>query len=171
MLGHGDREPDQFSALLTQLPVQAVVDIRARAQDPRLGFYTQASLRECMEQLGIVYHWAGRQLGGFRAPLPDSAHTGLGGALRGYADYMQTDTFDTAATQLLNMAARMPLAVLCSERLPGDCHRRLLADYLLLSGVDVRHVIESDDIRVHLLSPEARRESAALVYDQATGHG
>ena len=88
--------------------------------------------------------------------------------MRGYADYMESDPFRRAAAQLVNMAAKAPTAILCAERLPEQCHRRLIADYLSLQGVRVIHLIDLDDRREHVLSPEARRESAQLVYDRNT---
>ena len=44
--------------------------------------------------------------------------------------------------------------------------RRLIADYLTLQGMEVVHLIDRDDARTHQLSPEARRESAQLIYDR-----
>jgi hypothetical protein len=87
----------------------------------------------------------------------------------GYADYMETDRFEKGATQLVNLAARSPTAMLCAERAPERCHRRLIADYLTLRGVEVIHLIERTEARVHSLSSEARRESAQLIYDRHVG--
>jgi uncharacterized protein (DUF488 family) len=124
------------------------------------------ALREGMDELGIVYHWAGRQLGGRRSARPGSRHGALDEGLRGYADYMETDRFHKSAVQLVNLGARSPTVMLCAERSPERCHRRLIADYLTLQGVEVIHLIERDDARVHSLSSEARRESAQLIYDR-----
>jgi len=46
------------------------------------------------------------------------------------------------------------------------CHRSLIADYLTLKGVEVIHLIAPGERREHLLRPEARRESATLIYDR-----
>ena len=58
--------------------------------------------------------------------------------LPGYADYMQTPPFNLALDALLKEGARQPTAIMCSETLWWRCHRRLIADALvLLHGVDV----------------------------------
>ena len=129
-----------------------------------LGMYHET--RRAMEELDIVYHWAGRQLGGHRPARPHSAHRALEEGLRGYADYMETDFFQQSAAQLINLAAKSPTAMLCAEISPQRCHRRLIADYLVLRGAEVIHLIAVGDACVHHLSPEARRESAQLIYDR-----
>jgi uncharacterized protein (DUF488 family) len=119
-----------------------------------------------MERSEIVYHWAGRQLGGRRPVRRDSRHQALDEELRGYADFMETEQFERSAAQLVRLAARSPTAILCAERSPERCHRRLIADYVSLRGIEVIHLIDPGSDRVHQLSPEARRESAQLVYDR-----
>jgi uncharacterized protein (DUF488 family) len=79
---------------------------------------------------------------------------------------MDSEQFATSAGQLVRLAARAPTAVLCAERSPRHCHRRLIADYLALRGVEVVHLLEPGSAEVHQLSPEARRESAQLIYDR-----
>ena len=165
-IGHGDRPMDQFIPLLVERAIQTLVDVRAQPHSSRFPPFTMDALREAMDKLGIVYHWAGRQLGGRRSARPDSQHDALDEGLRGYADFMETDWFEKGATQLVNLAARSPTVILCAERAPERCHRRLIADYLALRGVEVIHLIERNEARVHSLSSEARRESAQLIYDR-----
>ena len=55
--------------------------------------------------------------------------------------------------------------MLCAERLPGHCHRALIADYLTLQGVEVVHLIDVGYAQHHRLNPKLRRESTRLVYD------
>ena len=165
-IGHSSRPMDAFIQLLVERAIQTLVDVRAQPHSNCFPHFTMGALREAMDELGIVYHWAGRQLGGRRSARPDSRHGALDEGLRGYADYMETDRFHKSAAQLVNLAARSPTAMLCAERSPERCHRRLIADYLTLEGVEVIHLIERNDAHVHSLSPEARRESAQLIYDR-----
>ena len=44
--------------------------------------------------------------------------------------------------------------------------RQGAADYLILQGMRVVHLIAPGESHEHLLSPQARRESAALIYDR-----
>jgi uncharacterized protein (DUF488 family) len=79
---------------------------------------------------------------------------------------MESDRFQESATQLVNLAAKSTTAILCAERSAERCHRKLIADYLTLRGVEIIHLLDRHDARSHQLSPEARRESAQLIYDR-----
>lgn len=169
-IGHSNRSTEELIAILAEAGIETLVDVRAQPRSARHPQFNEDVLRAACERAAIVYHWAGRQLGGLRAPRAGSPHIALKEEVRGFADHMGTEPFKKAAAQLLHMAARAPTAILCAERDPLHCHRALIADYLLLQGARVLHLIEPGDTREHLLSAQARRESAELIYDrQATG--
>ena len=165
-IGHGTRRIGELIALLQEAGVVTLVDVRAQPRSRHNPQFNDDALRLACENADIVYHWAGRQLGGMRAPRPDSPHRALDEGLRGFADHMDTDAFQKGAAQLQNLATRDSCAILCAERDPARCHRSLIADYLTLQGWRVLHLLTPGETREHLLSPAARRESAALVYDR-----
>jgi uncharacterized protein (DUF488 family) len=165
-VGHSDRPLAGLMELLGAAGIASLVDVRAQPQSRRHPQFSEPSLRAACERNGMAYHWAGRQLGGRRPVRGDSIHTMLDAGLRGFADYMQTDAFQRAAAQLLSMAGRGATAIMCAERDPVRCHRSLIADYLTLQGTRVVHLIDLGRTHEHQLRVEARRESAALVYDR-----
>jgi len=165
-IGHSNRPIVELIAMLTQADITTLVDVRAQPHSARHPQFNEESLRASCGQANIVYHWAGRHLGGKRAMHAGSPHRALDAGRRGFADHMGTEIFQRAVTQVLNLAARGPTVMLCAERDPQQCHRALIADYLILQGVRVVHLVEPGESREHLLSPQARRESAALVYDR-----
>ena len=165
-VGHGTCQIGELMALLKEAGVDTLVDVRAQPRSRHNPQFNDDALRLACENAGIVYHWAGKQLGGMRAPRPDSPHLALDEGLRGFADHMDTDAFQRGAAQLQNLAARGVCAMLCAERDPAQCHRSLIADYLTLQGARVMHLIAPGETREHVLSPAVRRESAALVYDR-----
>ncbi len=167
-VGHSNRTLRELIDLLTAAGVTTLVDVRAQPHSSRHPQFEGGVLRDAAEGAGMVYHWAGRQLGGRRPVSPTSPHVALEEGLRGYADYMDTEAFRRGAAQLVQLASRGPTAVLCAERLPEHCHRGLLSDYLTLQGVRVVHLVAPADSREHQLSPSLRRDSAALVYDRQT---
>ena len=168
-VGHSNRSLEELLAVLKAVSIVTLVDVRAEPRSRHNPQFNEESLRAACTRAGIVWHWAGRMLGGLRAARADSPHIALTEGFRGFADHMQTDGFRKGAGQLLAMGARGPTAFLCAERLPENCHRSLIADYLLLQGARVMHLIEPGEQREHVLNPAARRESAALIYDrQAT---
>jgi len=165
-VGHSNRALDELMTLLQEHGVQVLVDVRAEPHSRHNPQFNQQSLREACTRAAITYHWAGRQLGGLRPVRTGSPHVALDEGRRGFADHMDTETFKKSAAQLANMAAQSPTAILCAEREPANCHRALISDYLLLQGCTVLHLMRPGESREHVLSPEARRESAALVYDR-----
>ena len=166
-IGHSNRSIDEFIAILNGVPIKTLVDVRAHPQSQRYPQFSQQPLRQNLEAQGIVYHWAGKQLGGRRAVNSDSKHIALEDeGLRGYADFMETELFQKAVVQLIQLASSDNTAVMCAEKLPQHCHRNMIADYLLLQGVEVKHIIDATNVLSHQLSPMARRESAQLIYDR-----
>jgi len=166
-LGHSNRTVAELIALLRPIPITTLVDVRAYPQSQRHPQFSQEALRQSLEAAGIIYHWAGKQLGGMRRAQGGSKHIALQDeSLRAYADYMECEVFHKAIVQLMHLAATAGTVILCAEKLPGDCHRNMISDYLLLQAVDVRHIIDEGKIVGHQLSPFARRESRQLIYDR-----
>lgn len=156
-------------AVLHEVSIATLVDIRAWPRSQRYPHFDTERLRAALDGEGMVYHWAGRELGGKRAPRSRSRHTALtDDGLRGFADHMDSDEFQQAATRLMALAQRAPLAVLCAERDPARCHRSLLSDFLTLKGMQVVHLLDVGERRDHLLAAELRRETASPVYDRHT---
>jgi uncharacterized protein (DUF488 family) len=166
-IGHGNRPLDEFLKLLDAAGMRTLVDVRAQPGSTRFPHYGSEALRKSLEARGIVYHWAGRQLGGMREPRPGSMHVAIESeSLRAFADHMETEAFEKGIAQLLRIAGSSPTVILCAEKLPENCHRGMIADYLTLRGVSVLHLIAPDDVREHHLDARARRESARLIYDR-----
>ncbi len=166
-IGHGGRSTGELLDLLAAAGVATLVDVRRRPRSSRHPHFSLAPLRAAAQVAGLTYHWAGRQLGGFREVLDESPHIALpADGLRGYADYMDTEDFARAAAQLAGLARRAPTAILCAEKEPARCHRSLIADYLTLHGATVLHLGAGARAVEHRLSPYLRPESGRLVYDR-----
>ncbi|MGA9417564.1 MAG: DUF488 family protein [Candidatus Cybelea sp.] len=75
--------------------------------------------------------------------------------------------FHDALAGLLQEAAERPTAIMCSETLWWRCHRRLIADALVLvHGKEVLHLMHSGAPQLHRPTPGARLlPSGALQYD------
>lgn len=166
-IGHGDRKIDDFISLLIKHQIPTLVDIRSHPESRKNPQFSEQALRESLSRKNIVYHWAGRQLGGMRKLQPGNPHQSLeNDSDRAFAGYMDTDAFKQGAAQILNLARNSAIALMCAEQQPDHCHRSLIADYLLLEGVSVKHIVDIDNIQDHQLNPCARRESLTLVYDR-----
>jgi uncharacterized protein (DUF488 family) len=161
-VGHSTRSMDAFLAVLASARVQRVVDVRSVPGSRRNPHFGQHALEASLAAAGIAYEWR-KALGGWRRRRKDSRHTAWRvAAFAGYADYMETEAFVRAATELLTMQAT---AIMCAEARPEQCHRRLISDWCTIHGVTVIHLLSERRRVVHVLTPFARVESGALIYD------
>ena len=166
-LGHGTADSDELAALLRIASIESVVDVRTVPKSRR---HPHAA-REAMEiwipqKAGATYRWEPR-LGGFRKPRPESPNVALRHpSFRGYADYMETETFATALNELLDDATDRT-AVMCSETLWWRCHRRLIADAAtLLHGFTVKHLMHDGKLQPHVPTAGVRvLPTGVLRYD------
>lgn len=96
---------EELLALLQQNAIQILVDIRAQPHSRRFPHFSQNIVRKTMNDNNILYHWAGRQMGGQRQPVNPLSHPALyDDSLRGFAEYMETAPFEQAIVQLINLA-------------------------------------------------------------------
>lgn len=167
--GHGNRPLDEFIGLLRDAGVTCLVDVRAFPASRRHPHFGRAALEQSLPAEGIRYVWEGEALGGRRKPSPDSPHVALRHpAFRAYADHMTTDAFREAAERLVATARAEPAAIVCAERLPWQCHRFLISDYLVAGGHEVVHLVNPGKRQPHRLNPIARPRDGKLVYNGDT---
>jgi len=55
-----------------------------------------------------------------------------------------------------------------AERLPWECHRFLMSDYLVAAGEKVVHLVAAETEQTHSLNPVVRLRGGMLVYDGET---
>jgi uncharacterized protein (DUF488 family) len=163
-LGHSTRSLDEFIELLQNFKISLAVDIRSiprSKHNPQFNFET---LPQKLEQAGIKYFHAAK-LGGLRHVKKNSPNLGWkNSSFRGYADYMQSDGFKEAADELMLMAKNDQIAIFCAEALWWRCHRRLLADYLMVNGIMVCHIMSKNKCVAHELTSILKLENRKIFY-------
>lgn len=168
-VGHSNRTFDLMVEILQSHQVVRVVDVRSVPRSRHNPQFNLEPFSKGLEQRGIAYlHLSG--LGGFRRPRPDSANLGWrSGGFRGYADYMATEEFRKNLDQLVAMAGKEQVAILCAEANPFRCHRQLISDALLVlvRGLRVEHILDRDRREVHRLTPWAVVRDKTLIYPMA----
>lgn len=132
-IGYEGADVDRFLTTLTDAGVETLADVRAVALSRKRGF-SKSALREALSGRGIGYeHFIklgtpkeGRQ----------AARAGDGDLMRRiYCDeVLSTEDAQKAFHDLEALAAERPICLLCFERDPANCHRRVLAQRLADRG-------------------------------------
>src|SRR6476619_5321268 len=113
-IGHSTRPWDAFVDMLREARIIQLVDVRRFAGSRRNPQFSPLAMAPALADAGIAY-LPMPDLGGLRAPLPDSPNGAWRvAAFRGYADYMGTDEFERARARLMQLADAEPAAVMCA---------------------------------------------------------
>lgn len=163
-VGHGTMAQDEFVELLRGARLGDLVDIRSFPGSRRNPQFGRERMEEWLPAAGVTYTWM-RDLGGRRKPLPNSPHVvWRHPSFRAYADYMETAEFVTGVDELLE--DDLERVVMCSESVWWRCHRRLVADYVLLvRGHPVEHLMHDGRRMPHRPTEGVRRDGDRLIYD------
>ncbi|CAN5700687.1 DUF488 domain-containing protein [soil metagenome] len=168
-MGHGTLDADAFTDLLQQAGIEGLWDVRRYPGSRRHPHFASAEMSHWLPDAGVAYRHVGA-LGGRRKPDPDSPHVGLrNDQFRAYADHMATSGFTDPLKALVDEARERRVAIMCAESLWWRCHRRLVADHLVLvERVEVEHLFHDGRMNRHSPTPEARAVDGAVIYDVGT---
>lgn len=163
-IGHSTRTLDEFVALLRAHGVTRVVDVRTVPRSRHNPQFNKDSLPESLSKAGLGYvHTPG--LGGLRHARADSLNAGWRNAsFRGYADYMQTPEFEENLEQLIELAKKDRVVIMCAEAVPWRCHRSLIGDALVVRGIETVDIMSLTQSRVHTLTPFATVSGTRVTY-------
>jgi len=163
-VGHSTRSADKFVALLAAHAIRRLVDVRTIPRSRHNPQFNSDRLPKTLAEAGIEYaHMPA--LGGLRRPSPNSVNFGWrNDSFRGYADYMQTEPFSSALDQLIDLAASAPTAIMCAEAVPWRCHRSLIADALVVRGIEAPEIVSTTRTTPHALTSFAHVDGIRLTY-------
>lgn len=167
-LGHGTLDADAFVSLARRSGIEEIVDVRRFPGSRRQPHFGREAMVTWLGAADVAYRWM-PALGGRRAASATSPNVGLRNPqFRAYADHMSTREFTDGVAELVALAASTRVAVLCSESVWWRCHRRLLADHLvLLQGADVQHLMHDDRLVSHPVAGGAEVAGDVVVYRAA----
>jgi uncharacterized protein (DUF488 family) len=154
-VGHSTHSIDAFVALLVAQGIEQVADVRTVPKSRRHPHFHTDALAQSLPERGLAYVHLPR-LGGWRHADAESPNRGWRNAsFRGYADYAMGGEFAEGLAELRQLARTRPTTMMCSEALWWRCHRRLIADRLVVAGDTVLHISSSGRISEHELTPFA----------------
>jgi uncharacterized protein (DUF488 family) len=166
-IGHSNHSSEVFFGLLEGHTIRTIADVRAIPASRRHPQFGREALMLSCQARDVAYQWmpglGGRRRTRKNQPSPHVAWEVP--AFRAYADYADTPAFADALAALERAAMATPTAFFCAEVLWWQCHRRLIADRLLLAGWTVLHIDGGGHTKPHTLPDFARIEGDRLVYD------
>lgn len=132
-IGYGGRNPQEFLDLLRQKGVKVIVDVRLRPDHSSMGSFAKAKshdkgIQKLLASVGIEY----------------ISVVELGNVFLEYADWrdqyreLLEKAGDMLAQRLLSVSS--PFCLMCAEKSPAECHRFLIAEYLVSKGYEVEHI-------------------------------
>jgi len=133
-IGYGGRPPDQFVELAVSRRVKSVADVRIRPDRASMGAYTRArtadkGIEKLLAGGGILYRPI-LELGNLFLELDDWRVP--------YRELL-AGSGDLLTARLVELP--VPFCLLCAEKRAPDCHRQMIADYLVAyRGWDVEHL-------------------------------
>jgi len=167
-IGHSTHVIGEFITMLLTEKIEMVVDVRTVPRSRTNPQFNGDTLRIVLAQHGIGYvHLA--ELGGLRGRQPSvkpSPNTFWHNqSFRNYADYALSDDFQVALQHLKRLGELRRCVIMCAELLWWRCHRRIIADYLILSGATVIHIMgQGKTITARATSAAHMKSDGKVVY-------
>jgi uncharacterized protein (DUF488 family) len=132
-IGYGGRTPTEFVRLLVEHGVRTIADVRLHPGRAYMACFAKAKspdkgIERILREAGIGY----------------ASVIGLGNPFKDEADWPEryrgllTESGETLIEPLLLVPR--PFCLLCAEKKPEQCHRKLIADYLQARGWEVHHI-------------------------------
>jgi uncharacterized protein (DUF488 family) len=157
-IGHSTRTLTEFVALLRQVHVTLLGDVRSIPRSRAMPQFNRDTLPGSLAAEGIGYQHL-LALGGrrhHRKDAPPSLNTYWRvAAFRDYSDYAETGEFRVGLDALRALARDDRCAIMCAEAVWWRCHRRIITDYLLAGGTRVEHIMGSGRVVPATLTPGA----------------
>jgi uncharacterized protein (DUF488 family) len=164
-IGHGTRTIEELLAMLGEVRIGILADVRSAPGSRRHPQFGQQALAASLAAAGIEYAHP-RGLGGRRDAMAHSPHVALRvDAFRGYADHMGSSEFAADYERLISLARERRTAFMCAETLWWRCHRRMISDRLAADGWAVVHLLAPGKSEPHRMWDVARVVDGQLLYD------
>jgi len=159
-IGHSRRSVAELADLLGQVPIELLADVRSLPRSRTNPQFNADALPAPLAERSVGYRHL-PALGGLRGRRKDGVPSPntlwRSDAFRNYADYAAASpAFREGLDELIALAGNQRTAIMCAEAVWWRCHRRIVTDYLLASGVAVAHILGANNIAAASLTPGAR---------------
>jgi uncharacterized protein (DUF488 family) len=165
-VGHGPDDRDRLGSRLSTGGVEHLVDVRRFPGSRSNPDVARDALAGWLPARGIGYRWEPRLGGRRRLPPDEPVADGWWTVAQfaAYAAHTRTPEFTAALAEVLADARSHRVAVMCSEYVWWRCHRRLIADVVVLGrGLPVEHLMPDGRVSPHQPAAGAVRDADGTV--------
>lgn len=167
-IGHSNRSLVDFIDLLRRSEVGLVADVRKLPGSRMHPQFNSDALAVSLAERQLGYEHL-VELGGRRGKVqvPDYSPNAFweNRSFRNYADYALSDAFRSGMLRLRQLGGVQIVAIMCSEAVWWRCHRRIIADYLLVGGDAVFHILGPNNVNQATMTRQARlTANGAVIY-------
>ena len=170
-VGHSTHTIDDFVALLRDVEMELIVDVRTVPRSRKNPQYNRDVLPASLKAFKIEYTHI-PELGGLRSRrlIPASVNAfWRNESFHNYADYAMGDEFRAGLHKLYEAGHAKRCAVMCAEAVWWRCHRRIIADYLIAAGETVMHILANGRSELARITDGAMQgPNCTLVYPLAS---
>lgn len=130
-LGTAHRDKHDFVRILIKYGIQVVFDVRAflGAQED---YFRRNGLQALCVAQGIDYVYLGNEIGGPKD--------------RNYKDWIKTDEYKRNFDIIRKKLEKRVCCILCTERSPERCHRRIISGQLAEQDIEVVHLLDETSV-------------------------
>ena len=167
-IGHSTHPIMEFVNTLKSAKIRVVIDVRTIPRSRTNPQYDRETLPGTLSEFQIGYeHLAA--LGGRRGKARDVPTTvnafWQNQSFHNYADYALTESFHSGLARLRAVGHEQRCVIMCAEAVWWRCHRRIIADYLIVAGETVFHILGRDHIEAaYITAAAAPGPDGTLVY-------
>lgn len=140
-IGYGNRSIEDFIKLLQKYGIRYLVDLRSQPYSRYKPEFSKAVLEQYLKKQQICYVYMGDTLGG--RPEDTGCYTEDGKV--NYTILREKDFYQRGISRLRTAREKqLPIALMCSEMKPEECHRgKLVGNTLVEQGLVVTHIDEA----------------------------
>ncbi|MDY6834595.1 MAG: DUF488 domain-containing protein [Chloroflexota bacterium] len=155
-IGHSNRSIGALFKNMSLFTIQTLVDIRSKPYSRYVTQFNKNRIANTCAEQGVKYVYLGNCLGGKSQDR----------SIRNKADKIdyellaKKDYFVSGIDQILVLATKSRICLMCSEGHPNVCHRGLL----------IGPILEKKDVKVLHILPEGMVISTAYLQLSHTGH-
>uniref|UniRef100_A0A7C4CBR3 DUF488 family protein n=1 Tax=candidate division WOR-3 bacterium TaxID=2052148 RepID=A0A7C4CBR3_UNCW3 len=128
-LGTAHRKSYDFTRLLYKYGIQVIFDLRAMPEGEEEHF-NRGGLEQLCSSVKVSYVFLGNELG-----RPHGAD---------YRQWVKTEEFRRSCSIIGRKVPLRVCCLLCSEKSPEYCPRRVIGDELAKQGIEVIHVLDEN---------------------------